>query len=161
VRHKGLCRQTRMSSITTHRPVPFEPAKQRRAGNTVERKSTGVEIESTVLIIGTRIYRHFKQRKAIGRERHMLCAGIVAQQTRSRKRDAHIAHQTQIVLRAEASTERECAVRGARKQMPERRRDTKNSPQCAADLAGKLRRYRPGAEIEIKASEGARTKRFP
>jgi hypothetical protein len=65
------------------------------------------------------------------------------------------------IARSGSERGRECAVRGARKQMPERRRDTENSPQCAADLTGKLRRCRPGGEIEIKASEGARTKRFP
>jgi hypothetical protein len=42
-----------------------------------------------------------------------------------------------------------------------RRRDAGNSPQHGADLTGKLRNHRPGAEIEIEASEGARTKRFP
>jgi hypothetical protein len=40
-------------------------------------------------------------------------------------------------------------------------RDAENPPQQVANLTGKLRVLRPGAEIEIQASEGARTKRFP
>jgi hypothetical protein len=40
-------------------------------------------------------------------------------------------------------------------------RDAENSPQQVANLIGKLRILRPGAKIEIQASEGARTKRFP
>jgi hypothetical protein len=42
-----------------------------------------------------------------------------------------------------------------------RRRDAENSPQHVVDLTGKLRNHRPDAEIEMEASEGARTKRFP
>jgi hypothetical protein len=42
-----------------------------------------------------------------------------------------------------------------------RRRDAEKSPRHVADVTGKLPMHRPGAEIEIEASEGARTKCFP
>jgi hypothetical protein len=77
--------------------------------------------------------------------------------------EGHLGEQTQYIANSACRMPRHAAqTDGARMRADaKRRRDAENSPQHVADLTGKLRMHRPGAEIEIEASEGARTKRFP